>query len=185
MPTVAISSLPSVMSPLSALPILVRGCRALPRPSVLSFARAARLRSLLRSPVSSSARLAFRRGARPSLPLARPVAAQPVSLPRVRRCVALGDPWGRKTIRLPSRSASASSGGGLACGSASFVSGGSSCRWIGLRSASAPGLLAHSSSASCSPIRVGANPAVKGTACKLRLQVPYGLRPPAAPYLER
>ena len=172
--SVAYSSLPSVMAQLSALPVLACRCRALLLPSVLSVVRAARRRALLRSSLSSSssARLAFRRGARPSLPLARFVAVQPVSLPHVGRSVALGGPLVRKNHRLLSRSASASSGG-------------SSWRRFASRSASAPGLLSLLSGASCSSIRVGANPAVKGTACKLRLQVPYGLRPPAAPYLER
>jgi hypothetical protein len=161
------SSLPSVMAQLSAFPVLACHCRALSRPSVLSFVRAAR-----------------RRGARPSLPMARFVAAQPLSLPHVRRSVTLGGPWGRKNHRLPSRSASASSGG-LRCRSASASSAGSSWRWLGLRSASPLGLFPLLPRASCSSIRVGANPAVNRTPCQLRWQVPSGLRPPVAGYLER
>jgi hypothetical protein len=168
----ALSSLPSVMAHLSALSVLGRRCRALSRPSVLSSVRAARRRGLLRSPVSSSARWVFRRGARLSLALARPVAAQSVSLPHARRSVTFGGPWGRKTIRLPSRSASA-------------FSGGSSWRWLGLPSASALGSFALSSGASCFSIRSGANPAVNRTPGKLRLPVPSGLRPPVAGYLQR
>jgi hypothetical protein len=181
---VVCSPLPSVMSPLSALRVLARRCRSLPRPSVLSSAGAVQWRGLLRSQVSSCARWAFRRGARPSLASARLVAAQPVSLPHVRRSVALGGPSGRKNSRLSSRSASASSDS-LRCRSAPASSGGSCWRWVGLRSASAPGLFPRSSGASCSSIRVGANPAVNRTPCQLRWQVPSGLRPPVAGYLER
>jgi hypothetical protein len=163
---VASSSLPSVMAQLSAPPVLAWRCRALPRPPVLSSVRAARRRGLLRSSLSSYARLAFRRAARPWLALARPVAAQPVSLPHARRSPMLGGPWGRKSNRLSIRSAS-----------------GSSWRWVASRFASAPGLLVRSSGTSWLSCRVGANPAVKGTAQKLRFWVP-SLRS-AAPYLER
>ena len=111
------------------------------------------------------ARCLLRRGARRSLALARSVSAQPVSLPLVRRSVALGGPWGRKNHRLSSRSASAFTGGR----SGAFVSSPASGVTFRL-----------SLSARCC-----ANHSVKGTACKLRLQVPSALRAPAAPYLER
>jgi hypothetical protein len=134
---VVCSPLPSVMSQLSALPVLACRCSSLSRPSVLPFVRAAR-----------------RRGARLSLPLARIVVAQPVSLPHVRRSVALGGPWGRKSHPLPSRSASSS--GGLWCRSAAASPGGSSWCSVGSWSAPASGLLTRLSAASGPSNRVGA-----------------------------
>jgi hypothetical protein len=112
---------------------------------------------------SSGVRCLLRCGVPPSVALARSIAAQRASLTLVRPGLARGGPSASKTNRLLSRSASAFSGG-----------------HFGLRASS---VFLGAASRLLSSGRCCANPAVKGTAQKLRFWVP-SLRS-AAPYLER
>ena len=154
-------SLPVVMSPHSALPVLARRSRGLLPPSFIASAHSARLHGPQRSATYSTSPGVLRSvvptgAAASSCSTAagrRSVSASGRLVPIVR---ARGS-----ACALLNRKASASSGGLSLC------------------------LLARLAGVSAYATAMFANPSVKGTAEKLRFSVPSALRAPAAPYLQR
>ena len=154
-------SLPAVMSPHSALPVLARRFRGLPPSSLSASARFARPRGLQ----CSAAYFASPGVLRSVVPTC--AAASSCSTAAGRRSISARGRLARfvrvrgSACALSSPTASASSGVPSLC------------------------FLARPAGASAHPTAMFANPSVKGTAEKLRFSVPSALRAPAAPYLQR
>lgn len=165
-------SLAAVMSPHSALPVLARRPRGLRPPSLIMSARFAHPRGSQRSAAYS----------------ASPGALRSV-VPTGAAASSCSTAAGLRGVSVRGRLARFVRARGSACAllsrKASASSGSPSLSPLRLSSACAPCLLVRSARASALVTAMCANPAIKGTAEKLRFSVPSALRAPAAPYLER